>query len=378
MKIAFYAPLKSPNHPRPSGDRRIARLFIDALKLAGHQVELASELRAWEGRGCRARQDEIEQVGKQTAAQLIARYAQSARADRPDCWLTYHAYHKSPDWIGARVSDALGIPYLLAETSLADKQVRGKWARGHAQTRAALESAQLVFNINSRDRAGIARYVRPPARIESLPPFADIDDVGARNKATRRAEIARQYNLDANQYWLLCVAMMRAGDKFESYKILADTAGALERRDWQLLIAGTGAEQYRVHELFQSHRPTCVHFFGELTSARIYALMRASDLFVWPACNEAFGMAVLEAIACRLPVVAGQSGGIGDIIAHGINGVLINNPTGAKLAMHIEQLLNHPPQLAQMSAAARASFDRRHHLDRAVEIIRAALAGLGN
>ena len=40
MRIAFYAPLKSPNHPVPSGDRRVARLLMDALLLAGHEVEL--------------------------------------------------------------------------------------------------------------------------------------------------------------------------------------------------------------------------------------------------------------------------------------------------------------------------------------------------
>ncbi len=47
MHIAFYAPLKSPNHPVPSGDRQMARLLIAALRLAGHSVEIASELRSF-------------------------------------------------------------------------------------------------------------------------------------------------------------------------------------------------------------------------------------------------------------------------------------------------------------------------------------------
>ena len=40
MRIAFYAPLKSPNHPVPSGDRLMARLLIAALQRAGHDVEI--------------------------------------------------------------------------------------------------------------------------------------------------------------------------------------------------------------------------------------------------------------------------------------------------------------------------------------------------
>ena len=39
MRIAFYAPMKPPNHPVPSGDRTMARLMMAALELAGHEVE---------------------------------------------------------------------------------------------------------------------------------------------------------------------------------------------------------------------------------------------------------------------------------------------------------------------------------------------------
>ena len=40
MRVAFYSPLKPPDHPVPSGDRRMARLLIQALELAGNEVEL--------------------------------------------------------------------------------------------------------------------------------------------------------------------------------------------------------------------------------------------------------------------------------------------------------------------------------------------------
>lgn len=47
MKIAFHAPLKSPDHPVPSGDRQMARMLIEALRVAGHDVGIASELRTF-------------------------------------------------------------------------------------------------------------------------------------------------------------------------------------------------------------------------------------------------------------------------------------------------------------------------------------------
>ena len=57
MKIAFYSPLKSPNHPVPSGDRQVARLLVDALVRGGAQVDLVSEFRSYDrGDPARGRQ----------------------------------------------------------------------------------------------------------------------------------------------------------------------------------------------------------------------------------------------------------------------------------------------------------------------------------
>ncbi|MFZ9635662.1 MAG: glycosyl transferase, partial [Alphaproteobacteria bacterium] len=56
MRLAFYAPLKPPDHPVPSGDRRMAQLLMAALAARGHDVELASRLRRRDGAGPPARQ----------------------------------------------------------------------------------------------------------------------------------------------------------------------------------------------------------------------------------------------------------------------------------------------------------------------------------
>ena len=55
MRIAFYAPLKPPDHPMPSGDRRVAQLLWEALRGAGHAPFLASRLRSYDGVGDKLR-----------------------------------------------------------------------------------------------------------------------------------------------------------------------------------------------------------------------------------------------------------------------------------------------------------------------------------
>ena len=112
--VAFYAPLKSPNHPLPSGDRTMARLLMKALDRAGYAPQLASEMRTLDKAGDRQRQKYIRQQSLAEASRLIAHYQALPEEQRPCLWFTYHVYYKAPDWIGPRVADALDIPYVIA------------------------------------------------------------------------------------------------------------------------------------------------------------------------------------------------------------------------------------------------------------------------
>src|SRR5689334_7783479 len=109
MRIAFYAPMKSPDHPVPSGDRTMARLIIAALARAGHEIVLASRFRSWEPRDER-RQARLAAFGARLAARAL-REMEHTPERRPALWFTYHLYHKAPDHLGPRITAALGIPY---------------------------------------------------------------------------------------------------------------------------------------------------------------------------------------------------------------------------------------------------------------------------
>ena len=121
MRIAFYAPLKPPDHPVPSGDRRVAQLFLEALRRAGHEPFVASTLRSFDGNGDPVRQAGLAGLGRRAAERLLRQWRRSPAA-APQLWFTYHPYYKAPDWLGPAVSRALNIPYLVAEASHAAKQ----------------------------------------------------------------------------------------------------------------------------------------------------------------------------------------------------------------------------------------------------------------
>lgn len=336
MRVAFYAPLKPPTHGTPSGDRRVARLLIDALALAGHEVELASDFRSYEGAGDAARQGELRQEGEAAARALIQKW--SAKKP-PECWFTYHLYYKAPDWLGPPVAAALGIPYVVAEASHAPKRAGGPWAIGHAGAEAALRGAARVFSLSRDDIAGLLPLVAKD-RIAFLPPFLDPAPyvLAATERRLHRQRLAKQLALPAEEPWIVVAAMMREGDKLASYQMLAATLGRLEELPWRLLVAGDGNARSAVENSFKrlSNR---VRFLGALEEEPLARLYAAGDLLVWPAVNEAFGMALLEAQASGLPVVSCALRGVPDVVVDGRTGLLAPALDPESLAARVEKIL---------------------------------------
>ncbi len=374
MNIAFYAPLKPPDHPIPSGDRRMARLLMDALAMAGHRVELASRLRSWDGAGDDARQARLARLGDRLAARLLRRY----RADpgmRPDLWFTYHLYYKAPDWIGPTVSRALNIPYIAAEASVAMKRAQGPWARSHAATLGALSQAKTIVALNPADVPALADF----APVRRIAPFLDAGPyrAAAARRDFHRRELAAAQGLDPAQPWLFAVAMMRPGDKLASYRLLAEALKRLAGRSWRLLIAGDGPARQEVEEAFFWAPPGRVVFLGAVSGGDLANLYAACDLLIWPAINEAYGMALLEAQAAGLPAVAGASGGVAATLRDGATGLLTPPGDAAAFAHAVGHLLDAPARRRAMGEAARAHVEAHHDLNRAAagldEILRAAL-----
>jgi len=348
MRIAFYAPLKPPDHETPSGDRRVARLLLDALRLAGHEPLVASHLRGFDPVGRAFRQKRLAAHGRQAAERLIARWR--ARPETaPGLWFTYHLYYKAPDWIGPAVSAALGIPYLVAEASCAQKRAGGPWDIGHRAVEAALRQADRVIGLNSADRDGVLPLLAHPDRFVMLAPFLD-----ARPYDTARAA-------PGNPPRLVTVAMMRPGDKLASYCVLGTALASLLDLPWTLDVIGDGPARSEVAAALAPLGDR-VKYSGALGEAEIAARLAAADLFVWPAINEAFGMALLEAQASGLPVVAGNSGGVGDIVADSATGLLVPPGDATAFAEAVRALLSGPARCAQFGAAARDKVRREHDL----------------
>jgi glycosyltransferase involved in cell wall biosynthesis len=374
--VAFYAPLKPPDHPVPSGDRRMARALMQALTISGHPVAVASRLRSYDRVGDVGRQARIRSLGGRVAAQLLRRYGRTRAKLRPRAWVTYHAYHKSPDWLGPEVSAGLGIPYLLAEVSFAPKRRDGPWATGHAAMEDAIRAADVVLALTAIDAECLGPLVVPPAELRRLPPFIDPAPyrAAARERGSHRAALAARFDLDPAPPWLLTVAMMRNDVKRDSYLLLARALAEVRDLSWRLLVVGDGPARPEIEAMLHPLGRERIAFAGLVPEEALPAVYAAADLYVWPAVGEAYGLALLEAQAAGLPVVAGREGGVAEVVADGRSGVLAPPRDPAALASAVRDLLEQPGRRRALAAAAMSFVATEHGIEQAATLLSAALA----
>jgi hypothetical protein len=162
LRIAFYAPLKSPGHPVPSGDRQMARMLIACLEGAGHRVEVMSHLRAY----LPSSDDAPRWAALQAeAAAERARLLQAWRGGKPDLIFCYHNYYKSPDLIGHPLARDFAVPYVTCEASYSDRRNSGIWAKAQGIAREGVREAALNLSFTARSR----RRGWPGSRPSSTP-----------------------------------------------------------------------------------------------------------------------------------------------------------------------------------------------------------------
>ncbi len=91
------------------------------------------------------------------------------------------------------------------------------------------------------------------------------------------------------------------------------------------------------------------YFTGKVPRRVVLALLEQSDIFVLPSEDEAFGVAVLEALSKSLPVVARNHSGVSDIITHNKTGLLAEDTQ--EIAMWVERLISHPSLRRRLASA---------------------------
>ncbi|MAV88704.1 MAG: glycosyl transferase [Rhodospirillaceae bacterium] len=372
MQIAFYAPLKSPNSDVPSGDRKIARAFIRALEHKKHKVSIVSDFQSRDPHGSSQTQKEFKEKGEQIAESLIRSFKNINQSERPELWFTYHLYYKAVDWIGPTVSKELSIPYIAAEVSHAPKRSKGNWSASHSEVIKIIQYANIIFSVNSADTHCVLPLLSNSQKHILLRPFTDISPSFLFRKISR-IELIEKYQLDNSKCILVTVAMMRDDAKLKSYELLGRSLDQCNHNNWQLLVVGDGPARDKVTSYLNRDN---IFFLGQLNQEDINKILSGSDLFLWPAVDEAYGMAMLEAQMSGLPVISGRSGGVSDIVRHDKTGLLCDVGDVKQFSEAIDLMISSVSLRERMSEEARRIARDEHSIERAAEIINDAIGSV--
>ena len=365
MKIAFYSPLKPYDHKVISGDRNIAKSLIKLFESLGHEVIIPSKFRSY------AKNSEAQHSIYEKSSKEISMILDEFDNKVPDLWFTYHSYYKAPDYFGPLISKKLSLPYIILEASYAKKRSIGEWKIGSREAFKSITSANAIINFTNRDFEEINKIIRHKSQNYILPPFPDTSIFYKKDldKNIFKKNFSSKFSIPESAPWVLTVGMMRDDDsKLASYEILSKSMNLLNQ-DYYLLVVGDGPKKTYVKKLLKEAINEKVFFLGEMKPIDLANLYNCCDIFAWPGVNEAFGLSYLEAQACGLPVVAGNSGGVSEVINKNKSGFLVDitdkNPLNFSNA--VEKLITDSNLRYNMGIAAENFINRDRTLETTAE-----------
>lgn len=135
-------------------------------------------------------------------------------------------------------------------------------------------------------------------------------------------------------------------------------AAARETIDAELWLAGDGPERSSAERLaYQLGIESHIKFLGK--QDHIERLIPQADVLLMPSEREAFGLAALEAMACGVPPVAAESGGVAELITNGVDGWMAPVGDVEAQAAKVVQLLSDSDLAGKMAVAARETAVKR-------------------
>ena len=174
------------------------------------------------------------------------------------------------------------------------------------------------------------------------------------------ADVRRRLMLRPDQPIVVCTARMVAR-KGQDTLVRAWPRVVRDVPDAELLLVGDGPHRRRVERLAAaSPVPGAVHFVGSVAWADVPAYVDAADVFAMPCRTrlgglepEALGIVCLEAAACGLPVVVGDSGGAPETVRSNETGYVVDPADEAGVAAALVQLLARPEAARAMGSRGR-------------------------
>ena len=305
--------------------------------------------------------------GGPLAVELARRGIETRVAPMPP-WRKLFAYHKRPAavralrdviaaarpalihvndiwWVPQTIRAAEGLPHvpIAAHVRQEIEPPKVRWYE--------LDRVDLVLPVSRQIQRSLEGGGVRPERLRTLYSGLDMTRVMDREDGK---DVRRRFGIPAEALLLGTVANLFARKGYEvMFRAMPEIAAAFPPVHYLIVGSGDAVYEARLRAMVKDlGLESCVHFGGFQES--VYPCLAALDLYVHPALMEGFGIAVLEAMAMRKPVVATTTGGLPEIVQDDETGVLVPPGDADALARAVTRLLQDPARCRQLGEAGRA------------------------
>ena len=332
---------------------------IGALQDEGYEVHIACNFI----KGNTASKEAIEDYKKEWESKnIISHHIDFLRS--PFSFKSFKIYKKTKELIKSADFDIIHChtPIVSAFTRIAAKslKVRAKiiytahgfhfykgcplfnWLTYYPIEKFLAPKTDLLITMNNED------YVRAQKHLKA-PKVEFIDGVGINADAiyatpNDRDGIREMLGIPKDHLIMISVGEVNLN---KNHRVALEALSKSKAKNIHYVIAGVGKyidEHLEFARLFDFEDR--VHFVGFRKD--VYKILKASDMFVFPSFREGLSVALTEAMACGLPVVASRIRGNIDLIDENLGGLLFNPEDAETLKMHIETLAENSELRQQM------------------------------
>ncbi|HYD34984.1 MAG TPA: glycosyltransferase [Vitreimonas sp.] len=188
-------------------------------------------------------------------------------------------------------------------------------------------------------------YLLKPTKVEIIPPGIDLEQLQPINQRDAR----QKYHLPEDGKVILCLGRMTPAKGYEH--AIHGLASLLQKytEPVYLVICGGSADNQTLEEkkyydslveiVKDLRLQKQVIFLSAVPHDEINELYSAADIFVLPSEHEPFGLVALEAMACGVPLVAANTGGLASSLQHNLHACLVNIHNSERLSYYFLSLL---------------------------------------
>jgi glycosyltransferase involved in cell wall biosynthesis len=292
-------------------------------------------------------------------------------------WL--HGHNYAANHIALMAAKTTGLPVMMrADTHLGLHRSGFKSMLRRPVMGAFYRWCDRLLAVGSANAAYYRAMGVPDEKIFIMPYSVDNDRFVRSANITdqQRDEIRKRYNVPGDRPAVLFAA------KFTQQKRPFDLLEAAQRlkvrmhRPFSVVMAGCGELEKELRAFCAEHALDNVVFTDFINQSELPGLYAASDVFVLPAENEAWGLAVNEAMCASLPVVVSREiGCVADLVRDGVNGYTPEAGDVAGLADALQRLIEDEGLRRRQGQESLARILRWGY-QQCLEGIRSALAGL--